>query len=226
MATNFTPLNGETIIYDEDDNHNYKRIKIGNGIDNVNNLPFTIDNAQNRIDENLETESKSVVGAINELNNKIGTGSGNTTDSLILMDKVTNLPYVIEIYDGQIVSFKYKYIEITQQPDKIDYMSDEELDPTGMIVTLFTHGKESKDITNLITYSNELKSNMVISYIEEDKVYNAILNLNITNMNDVLVDFEFIKNDDGTYTISDWKETLNGENSTKLIVPSKNIIKL
>ena len=67
LATNFTPLNGEIIIYDEDENYNYKRIKIGNGIDNVNDLPFTIDNAQNRIDENLETESKSVVGAINEL---------------------------------------------------------------------------------------------------------------------------------------------------------------
>ena len=40
LATNFTPMNGEIIIYDEDDNHDYKRIKIGNGIDNVNNLDF------------------------------------------------------------------------------------------------------------------------------------------------------------------------------------------
>lgn len=36
LATNFTPLNGEIVIYDEDDNYNYKRIKIGNGTDNVN----------------------------------------------------------------------------------------------------------------------------------------------------------------------------------------------
>lgn len=40
LATNFTPLNGEIIIYDEDDNHDYKRIKIGNGTDNVNDLDF------------------------------------------------------------------------------------------------------------------------------------------------------------------------------------------
>lgn len=40
MATNFTPMNGEIIIYDEDDNYNYKRIKIGNGTDNVNDLDF------------------------------------------------------------------------------------------------------------------------------------------------------------------------------------------
>lgn len=42
LATNFTPMNGEIIIYDEDDNHDYKRIKIGNGTDNVNDLDFIV----------------------------------------------------------------------------------------------------------------------------------------------------------------------------------------
>lgn len=41
QATGFTPLDGELIIYDKDDNYNYERVKIGNGIDNVNSLPFT-----------------------------------------------------------------------------------------------------------------------------------------------------------------------------------------
>jgi hypothetical protein len=40
LATNFTPMNGEIIIYDEDENYSHKRIKIGNGTDNVNNLDF------------------------------------------------------------------------------------------------------------------------------------------------------------------------------------------
>ena len=35
-------MNGEIIIYDEDDNYDYKRIKIGNGTDNVNDLDFVI----------------------------------------------------------------------------------------------------------------------------------------------------------------------------------------
>ena len=39
-ATNFTPLIGEIIIYDIDNNHNYERIKIGDGITNINALPF------------------------------------------------------------------------------------------------------------------------------------------------------------------------------------------
>lgn len=35
-AVNFIPLNGELIIYDD-----LRQIKIGNGVDNVNNLPFS-----------------------------------------------------------------------------------------------------------------------------------------------------------------------------------------
>lgn len=39
-AINFIPLQGEVIVYDIDDNYNYERIKIGDGVQNVNNLPF------------------------------------------------------------------------------------------------------------------------------------------------------------------------------------------
>ena len=41
-ATNFIPKQGEIIVYDIDSNHSYKRIKIGDGATNVNNLPFVI----------------------------------------------------------------------------------------------------------------------------------------------------------------------------------------
>lgn len=39
-AVNFVPLQGEVIIYDIDDNYSCERIKIGDGIQNVNALPF------------------------------------------------------------------------------------------------------------------------------------------------------------------------------------------
>lgn len=39
-AANFIPKAGELIVYDIDSNHNYERIKMGDGITNVNNLPF------------------------------------------------------------------------------------------------------------------------------------------------------------------------------------------
>lgn len=39
-ATNFTPLKGEMIVYNADANYNYERIKIGDGVRKVNELPF------------------------------------------------------------------------------------------------------------------------------------------------------------------------------------------
>lgn len=40
-ATGFIPKLSEPIVYDEDDEHSYKRYKIGDGVSNVNTLPFT-----------------------------------------------------------------------------------------------------------------------------------------------------------------------------------------
>ena len=40
LAENFSPLQGEIIIYDEDENNLSKRFKIGDGETNVNDLPF------------------------------------------------------------------------------------------------------------------------------------------------------------------------------------------
>lgn len=39
-ATNFIPKNGEIIIYTTDATHSYQRVKVGDGIKKVNELPF------------------------------------------------------------------------------------------------------------------------------------------------------------------------------------------
>ena len=39
-ATNFIPKQGEIIVYDIDTTYSYERFKIGDGVTNVNNLPF------------------------------------------------------------------------------------------------------------------------------------------------------------------------------------------
>lgn len=39
-ATNFIPKQGEIIVYDIDANYNYGRLKIGDGITKVEELPF------------------------------------------------------------------------------------------------------------------------------------------------------------------------------------------
>ena len=39
-ATAFSPMLGEVIVYDPDENYDYSRIKVGDGVTNVNLLPF------------------------------------------------------------------------------------------------------------------------------------------------------------------------------------------
>ena len=39
-AVNFTPKQGELIVYDKDSTYDYERFKIGDGITNINDLPF------------------------------------------------------------------------------------------------------------------------------------------------------------------------------------------
>lgn len=41
-ATNFIPMQGEIICFDIDENYDYERFKIGDGVTNVNDLPFVV----------------------------------------------------------------------------------------------------------------------------------------------------------------------------------------
>lgn len=43
LAMNFTPLEGEIILYKPDEAHSEYRMKIGDGKTNVNELPFFMD---------------------------------------------------------------------------------------------------------------------------------------------------------------------------------------
>ena len=45
-AVNFIPKKAELIVYDPDENFDYSRAKIGDGIKNVNDLPFMIDKTE------------------------------------------------------------------------------------------------------------------------------------------------------------------------------------
>lgn len=54
-------------------------------------------------------------------------------------------------------------------------------------------------------------------------------NLAVTEIVDhvvLLKDFTYTENEDGTYTITDWKGTLNGEASTECIIPEHELIKV
>lgn len=54
LATNFTPKQGEIIVYDVDATHAYERFKIGDGVTNVNSLPFSYSHIDKKLDKATE----------------------------------------------------------------------------------------------------------------------------------------------------------------------------
>jgi hypothetical protein len=44
--TDFIPEKGETIVYDIDSTHDYERMKIGDGVTTINNLPFQVSESE------------------------------------------------------------------------------------------------------------------------------------------------------------------------------------
>lgn len=74
-AINFIPLDGEIIVYDTDSNHPRPRIKIGDGVTSVNNLPF------------LSTDVTGVKGAAES---EYRTGNINITKDDIGLNNVDN----------------------------------------------------------------------------------------------------------------------------------------
>ena len=58
--SDFTPLQGELIIFDPDRRHRYARVKIGDGATELSKLPFLIDPA---VDEFIENHCDKVIDA-------------------------------------------------------------------------------------------------------------------------------------------------------------------
>lgn len=93
-ATNFVPKKGEIIVYDIDSNHNYERIKIGDGEHIPNDLPFVTDNYYTK----SETDTK-----LNGKQAQLNTTQLAAVNSGITSDKVTKY----DNYQSQIDS-KYE----------------------------------------------------------------------------------------------------------------------
>lgn len=86
--TNFIPLQGELIIYDPDENYSYPRVKVGDGVLDINTLPFITNG-----DEFLKKTGDRMTGPL-ELTEDIGYGinlpsSGQEGQIFFLQDDQT-----------------------------------------------------------------------------------------------------------------------------------------
>lgn len=245
-ATNFVPKQGELIVYDIDDNYNYERIKIGDGVQNVNVLPF--------VDDALRTELLAQISAVDDKVDAVSTLVGDTAVSdqisdamdnlstyvdeqvnapksyIILADQVNGYNYVIEMRNGNLISrLPVTNIEISTQPTKTAYIEGELFDPTGMVVIASYKDGNSAVIEDYVYPTGVITADMSsieISYVDAGITCATTVPITVTAFDaaTVLVDFEYTDNGDGTYTITGWKETYNGEPSTEMIIPNNGLI--
>ena len=151
-------------------------------------------------------------------------------DSIVFVDQVNRYHYIACMRDGNFVTYcATKSIEITTMPVKTEYVAGEYFDPTGMIVVATYYDGTTKEITDYtcpITYLTEGVTSVEITCVEGGITHAATVPVIVIPFDPtvVLVDFEYTTNEDGTYTITDWKGTLNGETSTELIIPNNGLI--
>lgn len=144
---------------------------------------------------------------------------------ITMVDTVNGYEYFVEMQNGQLVSYcETDSIQVTTMPTKTEYEEGSIFDTTGMIISAIGRDGTSREVVNY-SYSNELLTlgltSITIIYVERGIEFTVDVPITVKEdvMIKILVDFEYDKNSDGTYTLTEWKETLNGESSTTLFVP-------
>lgn len=148
--------------------------------------------------------------------------------SLTFIDQVNGYTYIACMRNGNFVTYCAAHsIEITTMPEKTAYTAGEYFDPTGMVVTAIAQDGTSREIIEYTYSTNVFTENTTsvdITYIEDGVTHTVTVPIVIKSMADVLVDFNYNDNGNGTYTITSWKGTYNGEPSTEIIVPNHTTI--
>lgn len=154
---------------------------------------------------------------------------GQTSQNfLILKDFATNFDYYVYMNNGSLEScVKTKEIKVVALPLKTDYTDTELFDPTGIIVVSVDLNGNETEITDF-TYDKYVitESNFhEIRYTNKFGVsYTTEIPITTRSLEDALQDFDYTTNDDGTYTITGWKQTLNGAPSTEMFVPNSPLV--
>ena len=167
--------------------------------------------------------------------NSLGKNIAKDPEELIfnqiaMIDQITGHKYIVEIHNGTLVSFSCtNRIEVTSLPNITTYSEGDYFNPEGLVISAISEDGTTREITNY-TYSKEYltinDSTFEILYVENGVTHSATIELNIIKFDPSveLIDFEYIDNGDGTYTITGWKETLNGEPSTEMVIPDNPLI--
>ena len=148
--------------------------------------------------------------------------------AILITDSVNNYEYIITMENGKLTSVsKGSHLEILSLPTKMTYFPENFFRTEGMKVILVRQDGSSEDVSDKI-YSDKIVDNIATIYFKEFGItYKIELEVEVIDFDPSihLIDFEYETNPDGTYYITDWKETYHGEPSTIMDIPEyKNII--
>lgn len=201
----------------------------------------------------LETENKSILGAINELQtNKVETTvldqyatieytdecENRPKNNVIITDEINGCEYVLRMRGGRLITYcMLSSIAIKNYPDKVVYVDGEAFDPSGITLIATYQDGNTKEITSGFTVEhpetvhygdNEIDITVTYTAYDVTCTFTGKHGLaKVYSQFELLIskDFEYTDNGDGTFTLLDWKETFNGEPSTECIIPDDaNII--
>ena len=123
-------------------------------------------------------------------------------------------------------------ISVVKYPDKTSYYEGDYFEPDGIELELtFDDGSTQivSDVNDIIISSIPLKitdTSATFKYSYYGAYYYISVPVTVSEFNKefTLIDFNFIDNGNDTYTITEWKGTLNGIPSTELVIPNNTKI--
>lgn len=192
------------------------------------------ENNNNR--KNLLEVNKNGIATIEglEIRNTNNEASYTSQDCMVLRDVDTGWEYAYQMKSGALVTILLPtHIEVTKLPDKLEYEQGDILDPSGMEVTAFYPDGQTQIVENIeiLPVNNReflyniginavpIKAKLPLSYI-------TTVNVNVVKFDyeSALIDFNYTVNTDGSITLDSWKQTLNGQSSTEMIIPNNGLI--
>lgn len=96
INSSYIPKQGEIIIYDIDSNYNYERIKIGDGVTSVTDLPFYLENE-------VEGDDCSVLYIVQSLTKDQKTQARINIDALGVSDIVSDEEFLAWLFEVKVV---------------------------------------------------------------------------------------------------------------------------
>ena len=157
---------------------------------------------------------------------------GEPRDYVVLNDQVTGYRYALQMRNGMLATTPVaSSLVMISAPNKTIYMENDGIDLTGLELKLVTDDGSTISVNNddvIVEPAYATTNNITFKYNDFGTELSVPFTIYIDTFNaaTALIDFNYTSNSDGTYTITDWKGTYNGQPSTKIIIPNNKNINL